>query len=62
MKVLHVVSKGQGTEHYKDFSRWQTTGELAVYGPDGELVAVYAEGVWSKAFVTEVDEWQAESV
>ena len=61
MKVLHVDT-GDRVDSYPDPTRWQTAGELAVYGADGELVAVHAEGHWVKAHVEEVDGWPAESV
>ncbi len=47
-----VVSLHDGTVGRHKFIRWVTEdGELSIWGPDGELCAVYAEGFWGKALV-----------
>lgn len=53
-KVL-VVTHEDGEARFT-FSRWTTEGELAVYDDRGELVAVFAEGAWTKAVVIDAED------
>lgn len=50
-----IVTLIDDTVEVFKFSKWGTEGELAVYGENGELAAVFAEGHWVKAVVENPD-------